>query len=140
MDADFLEPIIDAAADDIGAERDVVGGRAAVRAAIETAEIDVEVFGFGGPVGREGKFEARTDRPTRIGGARGQPRGGGVDVAECGAACDERQEVQSLPISGGSVTELSATDAWLGAVVDDGTYMGLVSQAYAARAAIVLTN
>jgi hypothetical protein len=48
--------------------------------------------------------------------------------------------VQSPPISGGSVTELSATDAWLGAVVDDGTYMGLVSQAYAARAAIVLTN
>ena len=32
--------------------------------------------------------------------------------------------VQSLPISGGSVTELSATDAWLGAVIGDGTYMG----------------
>jgi hypothetical protein len=45
--------------------------------------------------------------------------------------------VQLLPISG---AELSATDAWLGAVVDDGTYMGLVCQAYAARAAIVLTN
>ena len=29
----------------------------------------------------------------------------------------------ALPISGGSVAELSATDAWLGAVVGDGTYM-----------------
>ena len=29
----------------------------------------------------------------------------------------------SLPISGGSVTELPATDAWLGAVIADGTYM-----------------
>ena len=30
----------------------------------------------------------------------------------------------NLPISGGSVTELPATDAWLGAVIGDGTYMG----------------
>ena len=30
----------------------------------------------------------------------------------------------NLPISGESVTELPATDAWLGAVIGDGTYMG----------------
>jgi hypothetical protein len=32
----------------------------------------------------------------------------------------------ALPISGGSTTELSATDAWLGAVVGDATYIGTI--------------
>jgi hypothetical protein len=35
----------------------------------------------------------------------------------------------ALPISGGSTTELSATDAWLGAVVGDATYIGTIRKA-----------
>src|SRR5262249_25797405 len=55
-------------------------------------EIDVEVFGFGRPVRREGEFEACAKRPSGIRCARGQSGGGGIDVAECGAASHEGQE------------------------------------------------
>jgi hypothetical protein len=49
-------------------KRDVVGDRhaVAIEPAIEAAEIDIELFDLGRPVGRERAFESGADRPAGI--------------------------------------------------------------------------
>src|SRR5580704_4273084 len=98
------ESVVDAGAHEVGGERHVVGHQgAASDAAIQLAEVDVEIFGLGGPVAGDGEFEARTHRPAGIGGVgAGEARGRSADIAERGAAGDEGHEAV------GGVTEPAA--------------------------------
>src|SRR5579862_10003017 len=88
------EVIVHAGAEHVLAQRHVLVGRAAAAgAAIEAAEIDVEVFGLGAPVARQREFDAAAHGPARIGGAAARQAGrGGADVARRKAAGDVGQE------------------------------------------------
>ena len=79
------ETIVDAAAHDVGGERNVVDRRAAADAA--------EIFGLCRPVADQRKLDARADRSAGIGGvAAAESRCGSADVAERGTAGDEGHE------------------------------------------------
>ena len=89
------EPEVDAAAHEMGAEPHVVriDAVAAGEAAVELAEIDIEIFGLRGPVAGDHEFDAAADGPAGIGvvGA-GEARLARADVADRETAGDERQE------------------------------------------------
>src|SRR5215212_6861304 len=55
------EAVVQAGADDVLFEGHVVRDRAASRAAVELAEVDVEIFDLGRPVAEEGVFETAAD-------------------------------------------------------------------------------
>src|SRR5439155_492656 len=90
------ELIVQAEAHDVRLEADIVRDCAAADAAIELAEVDVEIFDLGGPVAQEGVFEAAAEGPAELRGAGrgGQPETGrgGLDVAERAAGREVRQE------------------------------------------------
>src|SRR4029077_3402662 len=78
------EAVIDAGAENVVVHRDIVGGGdAAIGAAIEAAEIDVQIFRLRRPVAGQRKFDAAADGPagTGVGGA-GKARRRGANVAD----------------------------------------------------------
>src|SRR3954463_4020413 len=94
MDAEARsEAVVDADADQIGLEADVVRrDTAAGHAAVELAEVGVEIFDLGRPVAAEGVFDADAGGPADL---RLADRGAGgvdrLDVAVGGAGGDVRQ-------------------------------------------------
>src|SRR5262249_57147009 len=82
------------AAKDVGGERYVAAGQeTAIEAAIEVAEIDVEIFGLEAHIADDTDFEARAHGPAGVSDAAArQEQRGGVDVAEREPAGEVRQE------------------------------------------------
>src|SRR5499427_418802 len=82
--AQASEPQVRPAAKDVGGERHVAAGReTAIEAAVEVAEIDVEILGLEAHVADDADFEAGADGPAGIGDAAArQDRQSGIDVAE----------------------------------------------------------
>src|SRR2546423_651832 len=78
------EPHVQAAAKDVGVERHVaVGGKPAIEAAIEVAEVDIEILGLHAHVWNDADLEAAAHGPAGGGdAAAGEARHGRVDVAE----------------------------------------------------------
>src|SRR3569623_626609 len=91
-----LEAEVDTGADDVGLERHVVGrtrDARAGRAAIELAEVDVEIFELDAPVRPHRVFHAETRGPADLGLGGIAERRRRLDVADAGAAGQVRQEV-----------------------------------------------
>src|SRR6266851_4546325 len=88
------EPHVGAGAKQVGVERHVAGRHeGAIEAAVEVAEIDVEVLGLHADIADDAELEAGADRPARRGDAAGrEARQGGIDVADREAAGEIRQE------------------------------------------------
>src|SRR5207247_1347199 len=108
----LLELVVQPRADDVRVELDVVRRhRSAGRAAIELAEIDVEIFELGRPVADEGVFDAKAGGPAglRLAGA-GEAWRRRLDVAERAARGDVGQEaverVADAAAQGGEPAEL----------------------------------
>src|ERR1700688_2936664 len=78
------EPIVDAAAQQLLAQRHIVGdGRPAREAAVEAAKIDMEVFGLCRPIADNRGLHAGPDGPSEIGLAgAGESRCAGPNIAE----------------------------------------------------------
>src|SRR5262249_37732359 len=78
----FSELEVHAAAHEVGGEVDVRRRAGAGGAAVEAAEVDVEIFRLGGPVPAERDFEAAARGPAGVGRARrAEARDVGLDVA-----------------------------------------------------------
>src|SRR5437763_16407341 len=88
------ESDVEAAAEQVGVERDVAGRKeTAIEPAVEVAEIDVEILGLHAHIADDARFETDTDGPARVAGiAAGQHRRSGSDVAGGDAAGDVGQE------------------------------------------------
>src|SRR5215831_8428945 len=90
------EPQVGPAAKDVGGEGYVAAGQeTAIEAAVEVAEIDVEIFGLQAHIADDADFEAGADGPAGVGDAAArQDRQGqaGVDVAHREPAGKVEQE------------------------------------------------
>jgi hypothetical protein len=66
--AERSEPVVQAGAQDVGVERNVVANQtqATLYAAVVTAEIDIEIFDLGGPIGDERGFKPTAERPAGL--------------------------------------------------------------------------
>src|SRR6185437_8563292 len=83
------EAIIHARAHEMGVEVDAVADRAAGNAAVERAEVDVEIFALDRQIAPDRVFEASAGGPTNSGlGGRAEHRFGGLDVARGAAGGD----------------------------------------------------
>src|SRR6185369_5276249 len=90
------EAVVQTRTHEIGLEADVVGhadGGAAGDAAVELAEIDIEIFDFGAPVRHESVFETEAGGPAELSLAGIADRGRRLDVAHRRAGGDVRQPV-----------------------------------------------
>src|SRR6516225_9026498 len=113
------EPQVRPAAKDVGGERHVAAGRkTAVEAAVEVAEIDVEILGLEAHVADDADFEAGAHGPAGVADAPArQQRQRGVDVAEREPAGEVGQEAvegeSHAPAHGGEplVARLAAPGA-----------------------------
>src|SRR5262249_46759845 len=101
------EPQVGPAAKDVGGERDVAAGQeTAIEAAVEVAEIDVEIFGLQAHIADDADFEPGADGPAGVADAAArQARPVRVDVANREPAGEVRQEpvegVAQPPAHGG---------------------------------------
>src|SRR5215813_9176508 len=92
--AQASEPQVRPAAKDVGGERHVAAGReTAIEAAVEVAEIDVEILGLEAHIADDADFDAGAHGPAGVADAAArQQRQGGVDVAEREPAGEVGQE------------------------------------------------
>src|SRR5262249_37460734 len=92
--AQASEPQVRPAAKDVGGERDVAAGQeTAIEAAVEVAEIDVEIFGLQAHIADDAVWEPGAQGPAGVADAAARQQGRvGVDVAEREPAGEVRQE------------------------------------------------
>src|SRR3979490_1696516 len=85
---------VEAGAEDIGVERYAAArSETAIEAAVEVAEIDVEILGFHADIADDGELEAGADGPPCGGRAAGREAWqGGADVADREAGGDVGQD------------------------------------------------
>src|SRR5262249_15887654 len=89
-----LEPHVESGAEDVSEQRDVAARQqAAIKPAVEVAEVDVEIFTLDAHVAHDAEFESGAHGPSGVGdAAAGKTGNARADVAERQAGGEIRQE------------------------------------------------
>lgn len=88
------EPHVETCAENTGRERHIAGGREpAIEAAIEAAEVEIEILGLDAHVAHNAHLDAAAHRPSGPGDTAGRKSGHGrVDVAHRKPRCQIRKK------------------------------------------------